>query len=1170
MASIRRLLSAESCEDECEALRQLLQSGEFNDNSPLDLGSLCCESRILECDRDEDGRNSSQSLLDDLLLYVIVRNFGATAVSAGGNAILGIKEQVLERWWEFDAQHLTEVHSLVQNLHELLLKSEWKAAEICTLGCVTKRVQDPRARQKFLVFAFQIVRFSSKFKVLLLETQAGQPGELDAKFFDEAVHLMLLGVTDLWSAIRKDCAKMAAVIAFEFPSKPHIDQFIDSLIGVAIGSRSVSADKTQVTAWTEREGALLTLLILISSIKTETISEAQTTKDAAKVSQVKDDIMGRLSLHPLPPVKYFLGHHTLMQLPLCLVQTLKPAIYQCLRHDQLGVRQLASQCLVKYAGLCEKSTRLLIFQEVISKLNRIHKNDKIEVDPNNSELLDAHEAEGLLDVLACLAPHLPSGFLLKHWKLIFPTLEKYVMHIASSVRQKSSSVVLALAKLSQYCHNNDVSVSDNSLPSDQDSLRLMVEMLLSLSKTRNDEDSFCWQQKEGRLLSIDVLVNVLGESLIRRGNDISTMLLWHPNCTKPQQRQSSSLEYLQSFLWAHEQAQAATWVLDDEKAESSAITAEGDDGKSEKTSLVEAVSAWIDTNRGKSNLPDSRLMFWQQVLSGCIDQTREAFESSQFELRRISRQLLPGLLRLTIWTDQLQFISSTYLENNPMKTAWGWTCMKSILLHLRYVEESVTAFNGNNKLCISQKLISYWKIAWNSAIATQTIALNASTDSEVIVAAMEMRIMVFLCFGTQTNSPHQTIHFLDCALASIHEHLSVDMQIEDLRAWTESTINNNGTLDRQFSIILVPLLHAVTSTLYYLAEQREQVDASIINESQQGKNILTWNRRWLCLERITLSWLSTQDMFRWITLSKSEAQSHLLQSLTLLICFPNTHLSLADEQQEFDRIMNCLNARFASSQENKILIKELTYPKLLNAYLQIWLRSIRNGYCTGKNVISVLRLYSQHQQQQQHSIAVTITKKAEVSFTCPAAESWDDWDEDNEDEVQQVSPVHNSTDSDNFLHPDASFCETLNNLDDSHIRSLSESLRSVSDLAREQGIPTQHFAQMQHQIDICLQSRVSVLSPTKFHIHMQCANANIATITESTTSQVSISCSHTFNLPGGNSTLAVTLSVAMDLVCSACISSDSRRSSSPLLSSRIVCSGSQSLKSSLLTVVRHL
>ncbi|KAL4163626.1 hypothetical protein KRP22_005054 [Phytophthora ramorum] len=759
MASVRRLLLAEGHDEELGAFRRLLQPRISSEKLQIDVTLLSCESPVLQFDSDDECRNNSQSLLEDLLLYLVVRKFRATTDSAGGKVILGIDQQISVDW---EGRDVAEFQSFVDVLHGLLLDNEWDAAAISSLNKVVKRIQDPRARQRFLTFAFQILRQASQSKA----ARAGSSPPFDVKFFDEAVRLLLLGVTDLWSAIRKDCAKNAAAIAFEFPSLNHIEQFMDSLLGVAVGSRSVSADKTQVTAWTEREGALLALSDLLRSIKMDSTSPQP---ENPKISQVKEDIKGILGVRQSPAVRYRLGlneRHTFTQLPRCLVQTLKPAIYQCLRHDQLTVRQLAARCLVEYAALCETPTRLLIFQEVISKLNRMNRNDKVDesdgiANTSESELLDAFEAEGLLDVLARMAPCLPSRFLLRHWKFVFPTLEKYVMHIASSVRQKSSSVVLALAKLGLSGIQQGKSVDDELEPSansafDEASLKLIVQMLLSL-----------------------------------------------------------------------------------------------------------------------------------------------------------------------------------------------------------------------------------------------------------------------LQLGTQMGN----------------------------------TVSANSSLDRQFSIFLVPMLPVVVSTMHYVAET---VDSTAKDDVQPRDFGLSWYSRWLCLERIILSWLLCDDMFRWITMNKSEAQSSLLESLSMLLHSPNSH----QLYEEFDKIVQCLSDTFGAPQTK---IKDATYTNLLDIYLQMWLSCTTSGNRSKeKLLVAIASLYSQRQQ------ALTVSGvNGKQNRSNSALESWDNWDE--EEEIQQPSPVGEMQEPNGVANQDALFQEVLKTLDASQLTLLHEAACATSGLEGTGDLSCQHVTRMQQQIEACLQ-----------------------------------------------------------------------------------------------------
>ncbi|ETN11601.1 hypothetical protein PPTG_10436 [Phytophthora nicotianae INRA-310] len=1027
MASVRRVLLAASCDEESEAFRHLLQPHESISEQDLDLGLLNREPPVLPQDGNDDSRNSSQSLLEDLLVHLAARKFGAAAKSAKDEMILGIDPQTFVRWEQIEAQS-AEIKGFIDDLHGLLLKSEWSAFSISTFSRVVKRLQNPRARQRFLSFAFQILRLSLQPK----------SAEVENKFFDEAVRLLLLGVTDLWSAIRKDCAKMAATIVFEFSSLKHIEQFMDSLLCVAMGSRSVSADKSQVTAWTEREGALLALSVLLRSIEIESTAQQVKVNEDSKVSQVKDDIKGMLGIRQLPMIKYRFGSngsHTFTQLPRCLVQTLKPAIYQCLRHDQLSVRQLSAQCLVEYASLCEEPTRLLIFQEVISKLNRINRSDKISDDsarnPEESELLDAFEAEGLLDVLARMAPRLPSTFLYKHWKFVFPTLEKYVIHIASSVRQKSSSVVLALAKQSLSATSDD-----------EASLKLMVQMLLSLSKQLQDESSLCWQRKEGRLLSIDVLINVLGQSLLNCSSGAGKLLRWKPAPTKSYHR-SRSLADLQTCFWAHEQAQSATWAKTKGTDEDQSAL---NSNKAESKSLVHDINTWIEKNNGQNGLPASGNEFWQQITSGFIAQTKEAFESSQFELRRISRQVLPGLMRLVVWTDQLNFLSLTEVVVESADKSWSWTCVKNIVLYLRYLEESMVAMGDNVECSTSLKLTTDWKTVWHNLMMLESGAQSLSIDTEAIVAKVEAKMLAFLSVDTVTDPPQQVTRLLDGALRLIHEQLPKAMQL--LEVWNIS-VNIDNSLDRQFCIFLVPLLPAVVSTLQVLNERHGSSNSSWSDRIHSHEVDLSWNSRWLCLVRIILSWLLCDDMFRWITLSKSEAQSHLLDSLSVVLHFSNTSLSRAEEDEEMDRILQCLQDTFTSTQ---VCTQDSNYFFLMDIYMQVWLRCLKGSNSTPKVVIAVAQLYSQRQQNCGGSDAKTTAAENN------SAEAWDDWDGD---EVQQASPVGDISTSD-FL-----FQEVLDYLDISQLNLLREAIRSIPDIAGMNDIPAEHISQMQQQIEAC-------------------------------------------------------------------------------------------------------
>eukprot|EP00899_Mesostigma_viride_P012136 jgi/Mesvir1/20923/Mv07994-RA.1 len=67
----------------------------------------------------------------------------------------------------------------------------------------------------------------------------------------------------------------------------------------------------------------------------------------------------------------------------------------------------------------------------------------------SARLLEAAAAEGLLSALGELAGCLPCDFLADNWSAYIPTVERYLAHPASTVRQTTSSVILSLVTASQ-------------------------------------------------------------------------------------------------------------------------------------------------------------------------------------------------------------------------------------------------------------------------------------------------------------------------------------------------------------------------------------------------------------------------------------------------------------------------------------------------------------------------------------------------------------------------------------------------------------------------------------------------------------------------------------------------------------------------------------------------
>ncbi|GMF44732.1 unnamed protein product [Phytophthora fragariaefolia] len=118
MESVRRLLLAATCEEEKETLRLLYHC---NVSSRLDLALLNCESPVLSFDVESQNRGCSQSLLDDLLVYLAVRKHGARADPAEGNTILGIEQNTVDRWGQREGQDHIEFQNCADMLHRCVI-----------------------------------------------------------------------------------------------------------------------------------------------------------------------------------------------------------------------------------------------------------------------------------------------------------------------------------------------------------------------------------------------------------------------------------------------------------------------------------------------------------------------------------------------------------------------------------------------------------------------------------------------------------------------------------------------------------------------------------------------------------------------------------------------------------------------------------------------------------------------------------------------------------------------------------------------------------------------------------------------------------------------------------------------------------------------------------------
>lgn len=726
-------------------------------------------------------------------------------------------------------------------------------------------------------------------------------------------------------------------------------------------------------AWTEQEGALLTINELLKSITQERRDPRELGKPVQ--ARVVDDIQGALADRERVTTTFRVGERglRLSRLPKGVASSLKPALYRCLQHDQLSIRQTAAECLLACASLCEESMRLAIFQETISKLNRIPDGiiERREDESRDPSLLDAFEAEGLLDVLSKIATEQTPEFLVKHWKFIFPTLDRYVIHVASSVRQRSSAVILSLAKLSLSC-SLERSVSPTSHASADAAVSLLTQMLLSLSLEFGTESTLCWQKREGRLLSVDVLANFLGQDIVRHECG---------SCHSSSRSGAAlSTDGDDEYRWAHGQLATATWTVD--SAEDTSCHC-----RQSCTSITRRIDLWITQNASSQDLPRTSALFWQQVCRGWLAQVEAGFSSAQFELQRISKQALPGLMRLIIWLEQLEIVQSALFEKNPASSgAWRWLSGKYLLLHLRYLHECNYALG---KDAAAVKLTKDEDTVWEAGVRMLQSGADDSGDVEGIVVKVEVLSMMFAHYTPTRKPPESLLEILDTVLLHVHAALPPTFQVAGIATSHVGGARYSNTLDRHFCTSLIRMLPAVTVRL---TDQFPSVARLHIPSGVDAQKLrLSSCERWLALERIALAWLSSDDMMRWICVPKATGHFRLLRSLSLLMQKPPETMTRHEIRAEFDRIVRCTSSVFAVDQPGAA-----SRAVVADILLSMWSKwSEEEDLPVDDFVVSLAGIYASAQ-------SAALTKKNSANVDGSASESWDDWDDE---ETRPVSVI---------------------------------------------------------------------------------------------------------------------------------------------------------------------
>ncbi|OQR88355.1 hypothetical protein ACHHYP_06872 [Achlya hypogyna] len=647
--------------------------------------------------------------------------------------------------------------------------------------------EDPAVRLKLSKLALSLVALSEKTELIV-----------------ECVHTI---VTDVWSQIRKDGARNFA---------KNVVTTLPTVVLEAILNDMIRLVKADTTEWKALDGGFYLLAVVLATVQ----------KTASG---------------------YLLGTATIEHLPPCILSDLKPAVYLAMKNEQVSVREHATAALTNYIAISDSFTQVFdadqcIYLEHTRGIRLAHSKrslaSSICIRPTSCFQLPTPKVrklpaksflrcvKGLLDVAAQLVPHIPIAFLAKHWHVVFPTCEKYVMHLASTVRQKASHLIAALAELSV------------TAPSET-SLLLLHSILSSLATPCSlhsdvSQRDYFWQRMEGRLMSLEGVLSLLGRDHAAAVVSGIDSVRPKPFMTVPDVGEPAAAVWmtvsndLGHYTYAHDMAPLATWVPNEPSSAPSVL----------------------------QRVIDAKAVDMRQLWQAWIQQIYESFLSPQFELKRMAIQTLPGLVRLAPWLGASQLLLE-WVQRQAAKPDFRFVCLgfRAMLLHARFLYEVPLSIRCRLRLCqvlgaaTSPTLVDVVRETQDAIDAltpvVERLGAGGLTEKADVLSFAEVAILGAI------QARHSSTTSTAKLIGSLAAHCSL----------SPPNTTKDASLDRAMSSTVVRFLPSLVQVLP-LTTLADQADA---------------------IATFTCAWLQPQDAdLRWIVVDIAEAFALLLDTLLLL------------------------------------------------------------------------------------------------------------------------------------------------------------------------------------------------------------------------------------------------------------------------------------------------
>ncbi|KAL3860307.1 hypothetical protein ACJMK2_010446 [Sinanodonta woodiana] len=315
----------------------------------------------------------------------------------------------------------------------------------------------------------------------------------DRDLFPQIQDLIVMSLTDVWSAIRNACTIRLTGLALSFDLQD-VESLFTKLVNICCSE----------SPWQAKEGAVMGMNSLMNQFQNSMNSKSPMSSPRTLEFDTEDKARN---------------------MPDFISSKIRDVTFTLLYHPQLTIREHAVKTLATFISCAGITEALSTFNKVIAVLRKgVTTNGKSFQMRSPVQYMDDYASEGFMGVCMFLVKVLPLSCLLPNWPEYMSTFILYLSHPASTVRQAASSVFrqivvksshsVVMLKLILQCLAMGWSPDSQQMraPSPQDSSpegEFITPLRPSICDKIDCALMDTWEGREGRLFAYELIFKYL-------------------------------------------------------------------------------------------------------------------------------------------------------------------------------------------------------------------------------------------------------------------------------------------------------------------------------------------------------------------------------------------------------------------------------------------------------------------------------------------------------------------------------------------------------------------------------------------------------------------------------------------------------------------------------------